>query len=403
MPTKLKYLFWISTFLLLLTSVFSYSYVDLNLTLVKNSFVLKLISSLQTVAYYKRLLATFIYLSLIITLFSAFGYLLYQTYCNSPFLPTIKKIVIISTLIMILAYPFLSADLFNYLFDAKIVWHYGQNPYTHKPLDFPQDEWLRFMRWVHRYSPYGPVWISISLIPAVLGFGKFILNLLAFKFFIGSFHIVNSYLIYQILKKTNPKYLFPGLIFYALNPLFLIEGVANAHNDIVQMSFILLSVYFLTSNNKVKSAVTIILSSLIKYISVLMIPAFLAKIFKPDIKLEQLVLLSLGVIFLFTFIYSTFGLKVPFVPQGSTQVQFQPWYLLWSLPLVALIPYPPLIIVSIVLSFGASLRYLPYLYYGDWTHPGTIMFMQLVTVVPFTAVAILTLPKIINVIKKVQD
>lgn len=403
MPTKLKYLLWISTILLFVTSIFSYSYVDLNLTIVKNSLILKLIGSLQTVAYYKRPLATFIYLSLVITLFSVFSYLLYQAYRSSLFLPTIKKIVIISTLIMIFAYPFLSADLFNYLFDAKIVWHYGQNPYTHKPLDFPQDDWLRFMRWVHRYSPYGPVWIGISLIPAILGFGKFILNFFAFKFFIGSFHIINSYLVYQILKKTNSKYLLPGVLFYALNPLFLIEGVVNAHNDIVQMSFILLSVYFLVSKNKVKSAATIILGSLIKYISLLLLPAFLIKMIKPNARLEQLVLITLGIVFLFTYIYSSFGVKVPFVAQGSTQIQFQPWYLLWSLPLIALIPYPQLIIPAVTLSIGASLRYLPYLYYGDWTHQGTIMFMQLVTILPASITLFLTLPKIINVIKKVQD
>ncbi|MBI4037465.1 hypothetical protein HY382_00265, partial [Candidatus Curtissbacteria bacterium] len=176
MTNKLKYFFLVYISILFLTSVFSYSYVDLNLTLINNPAVLKLINFLQAIAYFNRPLATFIYLFSVFTLFSAFGYLLYQTFKRNLELGTIRKMVIVATLIMVFAYPFLSADLFNYLFDAKIVWLYHQSPYSHKPLDFPQDDWLRFMRWVHRYSPYGPVWIGMSLLPSIFGFGKFILN-----------------------------------------------------------------------------------------------------------------------------------------------------------------------------------------------------------------------------------
>jgi len=67
---------------------------------------------------------------------------------------------------LLFSYPFLSHDLFNYLFDAKIVTFYHQNPYILKALDFPSDPWLRFMHWTHRTYPYGPSFLFLTLVPS---------------------------------------------------------------------------------------------------------------------------------------------------------------------------------------------------------------------------------------------
>ena len=93
----------------------------------------------------------------------------------------------------------------------------------------------------------------------------------------------------------------------------------------------------------------------------------------------------------FTFFYSSIKISAPFIPLGSTQVQFQPWYLFWTIPLVVLIPRITLLMLAAAVCFGASLRYLPYLYYGDWSHPGTTIFMQSIVILPsiFTAIALL--------------
>src|SRR3989304_6764601 len=214
-------------------TVFSYAYVDLNLTLSQNPQALSFVRLMQQLGYYHRLQATLIYLILIIFAFSFFIINLWLFYKSKIGLNYLKISTITNTAILIFAYPFLSSDLFNYLFDAKIIINYHASPYTHRPLDFPNDEWLRFMRWVHRYSPYGPFWLGMSIIPAFLGFGKFILNYLTFKIFIAFFHLINTYLIWKILNRTDVEMATFGTAFYALNPLFLIEGVANSHNDVV--------------------------------------------------------------------------------------------------------------------------------------------------------------------------
>ena len=148
-------------FVLFLLSIYSYSQIDLNLTLLQTPWFLSFKSALINLGYYNRPLSTVIFTVLVLLL-----------YIIKP-----KKIILAIggvCLISLLSYPFLSHDFFNYIFDARIVTLYHQNPYFFKALDFPNDTWIRFMQWTHRTYPYGPVWLVLTIIPSFLGFGKFI-------------------------------------------------------------------------------------------------------------------------------------------------------------------------------------------------------------------------------------
>lgn len=387
-----KTLLAISTLIWSAFAIFSYSFVDLNLTLSQHEAVLKTISSLQQIAYYNRPLSTAIYCSFLLILFLLFALHLFfflKTKLSFKYLITSTAI---TSIILIFSYPLLSYDLFNYIFDAKIIFHYHLNPYTHRPLDFPQDDLLRFMRWVHRYSPYGPVWLLMSLMPYALGFGKFITTFFAFKIFIGSFHLVNTFLIYKVLRKNNHRLQLIGTSFYALNPLFLIEGVINAHNDVVFAAFVLLSIYYFATAKKFKSLLSLVVGALIKYISILLVPYLLAsRFFKKLNKTEYYIYYSIAAMAFFTFIFSSFKIVVPLVSAGATQVQFQPWYLFWAIPLVSLTRLKILYIFALGLSIGALLRYLPFIYYGDWSHSGSTEFMTIILITPTIFVTILYL------------
>ncbi len=371
-------------------TIFSYAYVDLNLTLSQNPLVLKFVGTMQQLGYYHRPQATTVYLIFILAVFSFFIVNLRLFHQSKIGLKYLTIATIASTVILILAYPFLSSDLFNYLFDAKIILKYHLSPYAHKPLDFPQDDWLRFMRWVHRYSPYGPLWLMLSLIPSALGLGKFITSFFTFKIFIASFHLINTFLIYKFLQKIQSKQLLFGTAFYALNPLFLIEGVANAHNDVVLATFLIAAIFFQVSKNNVKSYAALFLGALIKYIPVLNLPWLIFyALSKKNQDIQKVIILSFATMTLFTYVFSSFQITVPFVAKGATQVQFQPWYLFWTIPYISLLPKPDIVAIAIAVAIGASLRYLPYLYLGDWSHPGTIPFMQMVTILPAVCVIFL--------------
>lgn len=378
-----------------LLAVFSYAYVDLNLTLAQNRFALSFISALQQLGYFHRPEATLIYICAIIFAFSFFILNLFLFSKSKISLHYLKVATLTNTLILIFAYPFLSSDLFNYMFDAKIITTYHLNPYDYRPLDFPADPWIRFMRWTHRYSPYGPVWLAASIVPSILGFGKFTITLFLFKIFIASFHLFNSYLIYKILKKIKPKILLLGTGFYALNPLFLIEGVANAHNDVILATSLIIPVYFIVAKKRLYAFPALFLGALLKYISVLIIPWLISHVFlKYPKNLQSVIYLNLATLAAFTFIFSTLRITVPFVSSGATQTQFQPWYLFWTLPLLSLVPNLYLIAIGTSVSIGAVFRYLPFLYYGDWSHPGTISYLKIITIISFVvALAFITLSR----------
>lgn len=378
-----KNLLFLNVLLYGFVTIFSYAYVDLNLTISQNKIFLYFVDIMQKLGYYYRPQATFIYVTLITI---AFGFFIYNLYLAAKDRISAKYVMTsasINVLILVFAYPFLSSDLFNYLFDAKIITHYHLSPYTHKPLDFPGDEWIRFMRWTHRYSPYGPLWLGISIIPSFLGFGKFILSLFTFKITIAAFHLINTYLIFKTLTYLKSKQILLGTAFYALNPLFLIEGVVNAHNDVVFAAFLLATIYFWAISKKGFSYFCLMLGALVKYISILNLPSLLiANFFKDKYSFSRLVTLNIVTMAVFTYIFSSFRINVPFVSSGSTQVQFQPWYLFWTLPFISLIPKRLFLSIGVAISFSALLRYLPYLYNGDWSHQGTIAFMKSITLLP---------------------
>ncbi len=377
-----KFLLFVNIAIYLSIAVFSFAYVDLNLTLSQNRYILGFISQMQYLGYYSRPQATSIYLLMI---FATYAFFIANLILFLRKKITKKYLVLsslTSVIILIFAYPYLSSDIFNYIFDARIILHYHLSPYSHRALDFPQDDWIRFMRWTHRYSPYGPVWLFFSLIPYTLGLGKFLLTLLTFKTFISLFHLANIYLIYQILNFKKDNLRLTGTALYALNPLILTEGIINGHNDVVLATFLLLPIYFSTRNKNVKSIISILTGTLIKYIPILNFPWLLLHIKTKNFGLKKLIIANIITMVIFTYIFSSFKITVPFVSSGATQVQFQPWYLFWTLPLIALLSNTWLTIFSIAVALGASLRYLPFIYYGDWSHQGTLEFMTIATFAP---------------------
>lgn len=395
MGFPLKVLLGLQALIIASWAIFSYGFVDLNLNFGQNKFILDLISSLQRITYYNRPISTAIFLLLLLSSYVIFILILIILKRGHGGWAFVKRATLVSTLILVFSYPFLSSDIFNYMFDAKIIYTYHANPYTHKALDFPGDDWIRFMRWVHRYSPYGPAWLGLSLIPTIFGFGKFITTLFAFKIFIALFHLLNCALIYKILSRLNYKNgpFFTAL--YSLNPTLLLEGIANSHNDILITSFLLLTIYLFFQNKKVFSVLSIFLAVAIKYFPVLNIPFLVYFLFRKKSSPRFLVLSFIAVMAIFTVLYSTIAISVPFVSSSGLQVQFQPWYLFWTIPLISLLPGFFWVAPAVVVSLSASLRYLPFVYFGEWSQPGVLTYMRLVTTIPFlVALAILVFPKI---------
>lgn len=329
--------------LLLALSLYSYALVDPNITFFNNDLWTEFRNTMFQLGYFQRPWSTAIYIVLILLLF-VFHIRFLKKYDSYSAL----KIAIIAGIICLLAYPFVSHDLFNYIFDARILTFYHQNPYTHSAMHFPADHMTRFMHWTHRNYAYGPAFLGITAIPSFLSFGKFILNFVLFKaLFVGSY-IAAVYFLAKWKKEWA--------MFYATHPLVIIDGLVNAHNDILAVSMSLIGLYLVFHKSGMKGRLVLLISGLIKFTT---LPLVIATQKKDDLYTKISFVGIAVVLFYLTFMRT-----------------MQPWYFL--IPFV-LIPYFFAHIKRFLIFYvGVLMSYTGFIATGEWNKT----FMYLMIFVP---------------------
>jgi hypothetical protein len=305
---------------------------DPNMTLFNNQIWALFREKVIYFGYYQRNLSTVVYVLLISVLF-IFHYFFNKNY--KKYHPL--KIALLISLVALFSFPFLSHDFFNYIFDAKILTFYGKNPYLYKALDFPNDSWIRFMHWTHRSYPYGPIFLLITIIPSYLAMGKFIINFFLFKMIFIFFYVMAVF----VLNKINKKW----ALFFATNPLVLIEGLFSPHNDLIAVSLAIIGLYYLFSKKNIWSRVLFLLSFGIKYMTV------------PVLFLTNKKKLLNKFLLIFT---------VLLIIYVAVKGEVQPWYFL---NLLIFIPFFEKYIFKLnIFFFGLLLSYSPYVFTGDWKY-----------------------------------
>lgn len=186
---------------------------------------------------------------------------------------------------------------------------------------------------------------------------------------------MTTYFISKILKKIAPEYQTVGTIFYALNPLVLIESLVSAHNDVVMMLLAVLGVYLLLEKKWIFGVIMVAFSALTKQATEFFIlPAVMLlvnSIFKRQVISQRIFLLVSAVVMVFSYI------------AVATQIEIQPWYTLWFLPFVIFLK-PSKYILWFVVGYclGVLLRYVPYLWQGDWNGTATLIKLWVTILTP---------------------
>ena len=355
---KLKALFLAYFFLLGGFFIYSFTQVDLSLTLSRLSFYQTVEKSLQHLGFYERPLSTLIFIVIASLLFVFYGLFLYLAKKGKLKLKHLVVLTILSAIILVFSYNAFSYDLFNYIFDARIASYYHQNPYLHKPSDFAVDPMLNFMRWTHRYYPYGPSWLVLTVPLSFIGAGFFLPTFFLFKLLMALSFLGSCYLIYKISDRIFPENKFFNVAFFAFNPLVLIETLVSAHNDIPMIFFLLLSLYLFLQKKKVLSWVSNLFSIGVKFSTGALLPLFILLEFfdrtKRKINWEK-------------FFITGIALSLLTVLFASIRTTFQPWYLIFPLSLSAFVAKKPYVFVpSFVASMFAVSIYVPYVLITDY-------------------------------------
>lgn len=217
----------------------------------------------------------------------------------------IYKYVLAISAIFVFVVPFWSSDIFYYLGIGRLESKYKQNPYyvdmktyvDNNNVNIESDTVMQKgynNYWSNTTVVYGAFWTFICSVVSALSLGSVDFGLLLFKILNLIIHILNCYLIYKISRKK----IFP--LIYGLNPFILIEGIANVHNDLFVVFFMLLAIYEVFRKKKLTlGLLSLALATDIKYFSVLLLPFLIVYHFRDEnIKTRIFKCIKFGIIFL---------------------------------------------------------------------------------------------------------
>lgn len=345
----------------LLLFFYSFTQIDLSLTITKVAFLQPIQQAFQYIGYFNRPLSSVLYLGILVILFGGFILLLRDAFRGKIAGRTVWFLIFFTTILLIFSYNSFSYDLFNYIFDAKIITNYHENPYLKKALDYPGDPMLSFMRWTHRVYPYGPTWLVFTVPLSLIGFQFFVVTFFLFKIAIAACFLGTAYFLQKIAGKLHSESAVQTLVFFALNPLVIIESLVSGHNDIVMLFFAILSLWYLIELKYIRSSIAFLFSVGIKFVTGSLLPVYLYIVYKikkgqtPDWEKVIICMTAIMIIAMLLAAYRT---------------NFQPWYFLYALPFIALaVRKKYFVFPAVIFSFCSLLQYLPYLFLGNYDPP----------------------------------
>jgi alpha-1,6-mannosyltransferase len=196
-------------------------------------------------------------------------------------------------LLNLFVFPISSTDLYDYVSRGRISGIYGGNPLVKVPDDYPFDTFVQLAAWKKDPSAYGPLWEVISgLIGRFVG-AQLLLNMLGYKMIAFVSYILSVLFIALILRNHMPHRSLAGTLLFAWNPLILLDGIANGHNDMLMVALFLGAFWILSTASKnsdpqqkfgnhynlviygILALLFLTLAILIKFIPILLLPPFL--------------------------------------------------------------------------------------------------------------------------------
>lgn len=182
------------------------------------------------------------------------------------------RLVLAVTALILVALVFLpplyATDVFYYAISGQISGGLHANPYLQPPASFPNSPLLPFNYWVDITTPYGPAWTLIAAAVAWMTHADPFWTTVLFKT-LGALAVLGgAFFIYTILKNTRPQAAAKGTLLFLWNPVVLLEGIGNAHNDILIAALVLVAAWMLVSRKRVLGFIALILATWVKYLTV---------------------------------------------------------------------------------------------------------------------------------------
>lgn len=171
--------------------------------------------------------------------------------------------------------PALSCDVYGYVAYGRMAAVYGVNPYAAGPIDVllaKGDPVSPFLQW-NIPAPYGPLWISVARLFAWLTSNASVFTqVLMMKLLAGAGVVAVAVAGRRVAERLVPGRGELTLIAIGLNPLFVIEGPGNGHNDLVMMALVVLALDAGLAGRSPFAALSAGMAAAIKFLPLVLVP-----------------------------------------------------------------------------------------------------------------------------------
>lgn len=145
---------------------------------------------------------------------------------------TVAGFGLLNALLLVGLYPITAIDIFYYVLQGRQEVLYHLNPLAVAAVKIGSDPLLAFVgEWKNIPSPYGPIWGVMSAGVVRLGFAGTFDGVLAFKLVaLAAFAACIAVLLWGAGRNAQ------ALLLFAWNPLVLLQGPGNGHNDLLMIT-----------------------------------------------------------------------------------------------------------------------------------------------------------------------
>lgn len=173
-------------------------------------------------------------------------------------------------IILLLAPPLFSTDVFSYVAYGRIGALYGANPYFHGPNSIAADPAYALIaaRWVATPTVYGPLFTAVSYVLAPLSVA---FNVIAYK---GIAAVSSLAIVVLVWKAARMRGLDPvrAVVLVGLNPVIVVFGVGGGHNDLLMLALLVTAVYVLLRDSGRASGALIVAATAVKLTAGILLP-----------------------------------------------------------------------------------------------------------------------------------
>jgi hypothetical protein len=176
--------------------------------------------------------------------------------------------------LVLLAPPLLSTDIFSYQFYGRMQDLYGANPYLAGPHAMALDPLFPYIGkdWINTPTVYGPLFTALSYVLAPLSIAG---TVIAYKAIAAAAALGTVALVWHSakLRGINPV---KAAALVGLNPLVVIYGVGGGHNDLLMMVLLMAGVYLVLAHRERGGSAMMVTAAAIKLTAGVMLAFALA-------------------------------------------------------------------------------------------------------------------------------